>query len=81
MTIFVSKLTRLTKSDELLRIFSDFGNVKSAEIMMDRVTGRSKCFGFVEMESDDEAVEAIQGLHNSELDGSTITVKKVPPKN
>ena len=81
MTIFVSKLTRLTKSDELHRIFGDFGSVKSAEVMMDRVTGRSKCFGFVEMESDDEAVEAIQGLHNSELDGSMITVKKVPPKS
>jgi RNA recognition motif-containing protein len=81
MTIFVSKLTRLTKSDELLRIFGDFGSVKSAQVMMDRVTGRSKCFGFVEMESEEEAAEAILGLHNSELDGSTITVKKVPPKN
>lgn len=81
MTIFVSKLTRLTKSDELFRIFGDFGSVKSAEVMMDRATGRSKCFGFVEMESDDEAADAIQGLNNSELDGSTITVKKVPPKS
>lgn len=81
MTIFVSKLPRLTKSDELHRIFGDFGIVKSAEVMMDRVTSRSKCFGFVEMESDVEAAEAIQGLNNSELGGSTITVKKVPAKS
>ncbi len=81
MTIFVSKLNNTTQSDELLRMFGAFGSVSSAEVMVDKMTGRSKGFGFVEMDSDDEANLAIGQLHNSDFNGQAITVKKAPKRS
>ena len=80
MNIFVSRLNTSTKSDDLLQVFGTFGTVSSAKVTMDNVTGRSRGFGFVEMESDDEGQNAIQELHNSELNGRTITVKRAPSR-
>jgi RNA recognition motif-containing protein len=56
--------------------FEEFGAVDSAKIIMDKFTGRSKGFGFVEMPNDDEARAAISELNDSELDGRTIVVKE-----
>ncbi|MCP4437688.1 MAG: RNA-binding protein [Aureispira sp.] len=76
MNIFVAKLNYDTYEDELRRAFEEFGKVDSAKIIMDRDTGRSKGFGFVEMPDDDEARAAISNLDNTELDGRTIVVKE-----
>ncbi|MBK9014460.1 MAG: RNA-binding protein [Saprospiraceae bacterium] len=80
MTIFVSKLNNTTQSEELLRMFGAFGSVSSAEVMVDKLTGRSRGFGFVEMDSEDEATNAIEQLHNSDMNGMAITVKKAPKR-
>ncbi|GAA5219641.1 RNA recognition motif domain-containing protein [Membranihabitans marinus] len=80
MNIFVAKLSRNTSDYELEQAFSQFGEIKSAKVIMDRETGNSKCFGFVEMYEEEEAKEAIAALDNSELDGSTIVVKEAKPR-
>ena len=80
MNIFCAKLSFDTTSDELQRAFEPFGAVTSANVIMDKFTGRSKGFGFVEMDNDDEAQAAIDELNDSELDGRTIVVKKAEPR-
>lgn len=80
MNIFVAKLSPSTSDYELEEAFSQFGDVKSAKVIMDRETGNSKCFGFVEMFNDEEAKEAIESLDSSELDGNTIVVKEARPR-
>ena len=80
MNIFVAKLNYSTSEDALRGTFEAFGTVDSVKIIMDRDTGRSKGFGFVEMPDDDEAREAISQLNESQLDGRTIVVKKANPK-
>ncbi len=80
MNIFVAKLSWDTQSDDLREAFEAFGGVASASVITDRATGRSKGFGFVEMDNDSEAMAAIKELDNSELDGRTIVVKKAEPR-
>ena len=80
MNIFVAKLSFDTHEDTLRETFEEYGEVSSAKIIMDKFTGRSKGFGFVEMPNDDEAQAAINELNDSELDGRTIVVKKARPK-
>lgn len=80
MNIFVAKLNYQTEEDSLRQVFEDFGEVSSAKVVMDRETGRSKGFGFVEMPNDDEARNAISELNESELDGRTIVVKVAQPR-
>lgn len=80
MNIFVAKLSRNTSDYELEQAFSQFGEIKSAKVIMDRETGNSKCYGFVEMFEDNDAKEAIAALDNSELDGHTIVVKEAKPR-
>jgi len=81
MNIFVAKLSSRTTGEDLRELFSTFGEVTSAKVIMDRVTGYSKRYGFVEMANDDEAEEAISKLNESELDNSVIVVKKARPRN
>jgi RNA recognition motif-containing protein len=76
MNIFVAKLSFDTQDDDLREAFEQYGIVDSAKIIMDQSTGRSKGFGFVEMPNDAEALNAIEGLDNSDLDGRTIVAKK-----
>ena len=76
MNIFVAKLNFNTQEADLQEAFEAYGQVDSAKIIMDQSTGRSKGFGFVEMPNDDEALNAIEALDNSELDGHTIVAKK-----
>ncbi|MCB0595883.1 MAG: RNA-binding protein [Phaeodactylibacter sp.] len=80
MNIFVAKLSYDTHEDTLRNAFEEFGEVSSAKIIMDKFTGRSKGFGFVEMPNDDEGQEAINALNDTEMDGRTIVVKKARPK-
>ena len=80
MNIFVAKLNYDTTSEGLSAAFEQYGEVSSAKVIMDRETGRSKGFGFVEMSNDDDAQAAINDLNESELDGRTIVVKKARPK-
>ncbi len=80
MNIFVAKLSSRTTSEELERMFGEFGEVTSAKVIMDRETGYSKRFGFVEMTNDDEADNAIENLDDRDLDGSHIVVKKARPR-
>ncbi len=76
MNIFVAKLSFDTQEDDLRSAFEAFGQVDSAKIIMDKFTGRSKGFGFVEMSNDDEARNAINDLNDAELDGRNIVVKE-----
>ena len=76
MNIFVAKLHSDTSSDTLREVFEQYGEVESAKVIMDRETGRSRGFGFVEMSSEDEGQEAIRELNESQLDGRTIVVKQ-----
>lgn len=80
MNIFVAKLNFSTRNEGLSSAFEAFGEVESANVIMDRETGRSKGFGFVEMPNDSEALAAIQALDGTTLDGSTIAVKKAEPR-
>ena len=80
MNIFVAKLDYSTTGDDLHDLFSEYGQVDSAKVIMDRDTGRSKGFGFVEMENDDEGQAAIDDLNDTEFMGRTIVVKKAEPR-
>ncbi|MBK7408898.1 MAG: RNA-binding protein [Saprospirales bacterium] len=80
MNIFVAKLNFDTQSEELRGAFEEYGSVSSANVIMDKFTGKSKGFGFVEMDDDNEAMKAINELNDTELDGRTIVVKKAEPR-
>ncbi len=76
MNIFVAKLNFRTKEEKLNELFSQYGEVSSARIITDRVTGRSKGFGFVEMPDDEAAQTAIRELDGYEFDGRNIAVSE-----
>ena len=80
MNIFVAKLNYNTQEEKLRELFEAFGEVSSAKLVMDRETGRSKGFGFVEMPNDNEAQRAIDALNDTEVDGRTIVVKVARPR-
>src|SRR5690606_19848413 len=80
MNIFVAKLSFDTQEDSLKQELERFGEVTSAKIIMDKFTGRSKGFGFIEMPNDSEAQNAIDDLNDSVLDGRNIVVKKAEPR-
>ncbi len=80
MNIFVAKLNYGTSEESLRKLFEDYGEVDSVKIIMDRDTGRSKGFGFVEMPDNGEAQAAINELNESEFERRTIVVKKANPK-
>ncbi len=74
--LFVGGLPFTTTDDELKDAFSEFGTVASAKVITDRESGRSRGFGFVEFDSDDEGKAAIAGLDGKELGGRTIHVSE-----
>lgn len=80
MNIFVAKLSDQTTSEDLNQLFAEYGEVTSAKVIMDRETGQSKRFGFVEMPNDDEAKKAIKELDQAEYDSRRIVVKEARPK-
>jgi len=78
--LYVGNLTYTVNESDLEALFSEFGTVQSAQIIVDRDTNRSKGFGFVEMGSDAEAQAAIQALHDREHDGRRLTVNEAKPR-
>ena len=80
MNIYVGNLNYKMSDDDLKQLFEEFGEVASAKVIKDRESGRSKGFGFVEMDDDDSAQEAINELDGEEIDGRTIKVNKARPK-
>ena len=81
MDIFVAQLPGKVNGAILESLFARFGEVSSAKVVYDRVTGQSKKFGFVTMPNDEEALKAIEALNEFELEGKTLVVKKAePPK-
>lgn len=77
--LYVGNLAYSVRDDDLQQQFSAFGNVQSAKVMMERDTGRSKGFGFVEMASADEANSAIEGLNGKTVGGRALTVNVARP--
>ncbi len=80
MNIYAGNLSYNTQDNELNDAFSEFGEVSSAKVIMDRDTGRSKGFGFVEMANDDDGKKAIEALDGTDLDGRTIKVNEARPR-
>ncbi len=77
--LYVGNLPYSVRDGDLEQAFSQFGSVTSAKVMMERDTGRSKGFGFVEMGSDDEAQSAIHGMNGQPLGGRSIVVNEARP--
>ena len=78
--LYVGNLAYSVRDDSLLQAFAQFGTVTSAKVMMDRETGRSKGFGFVEMASDAEAQAAINGMNGQPLEGRALIVNIARPR-
>jgi uncharacterized membrane protein YgcG len=78
--LYVGNLSYSVTNASLEQMFVEFGEVRSAEVIQDRDTGRSKGFGFVEMADDNAAREAIKGLHEKEFDGRALTVNEARPR-
>ena len=78
--LYCGNLSYNVANSDLDQIFGEYGTVQSAEVIMDRDTGRSKGFGFVEMNSDQEAQAAIAGVNGREHDGRTLTVNEARPR-
>ncbi|HET9822607.1 MAG TPA: RNA-binding protein [Burkholderiaceae bacterium] len=78
--LYVGNLAYSVRDESLQSAFSQFGTVTSAKVMMDRETGRSKGFGFVEMGSDAEAQAAINGMNGQPLEGRPVVVNEARPR-
>jgi RNA recognition motif-containing protein len=80
--LYVGNLSYSISNNDLERLFSGYGIVRSAQVITDRDTGRSKGFGFVEMGSEQEAQSAISALNGKEVEGRGLTVNEArPPQN
>jgi RNA recognition motif-containing protein len=80
LKIYVGNLAFSTTDDDLRTAFEAHGEVASASIVMDRETGRSRGFGFVEMSNDEEARNAIAAMHGTDLGGRQLTVNEARPR-
>jgi len=80
MNIYVGNMNFNFKDEDLSNLFTPFGNVGNAKIIMDRESGRSKGFGFVDMENDEEALKAIAALHETEVMGRKLIVNQARPQ-
>jgi hypothetical protein len=78
--LYVGNLAYSIRDEDLQQAFAQFGSVTSAKVMMDRDTGRSKGFGFVEMGSDAEAQAGINGMNGQALDGRALVVNEARPR-
>ena len=78
--LYVGNLAYSIRDEDLQQAFAQYGNVTSAKVMMDRDTGRSKGFGFVEMSSDAEAQAGINGMNGQALDGRALVVNEARPR-
>jgi RNA recognition motif-containing protein len=80
MNIYVGNLSFKTTEEELQQLFEKFGEVGSAKIISDKITGKSRGFGFVEMPDREQALAAIAGLNGKEMEGFTLTVNEAKPR-
>ena len=80
MNIYVGNLDYKVNENDLESLFSEYGTVSSVKIISDKYNGRSKGFGFVEMENNDEAKKAVSGLNGSSLKSRDITVNEAKPR-
>lgn len=80
MNIYVSNLSFNIQDDDLRGFFTPYGEVTSAKVIMDKFTGKSKGFGFVEMSDDEAAKKAIAELDNGTVDGRNVKVMEARPK-
>ena len=80
MNIYVGNLSYQLKEQQLKELFEQFGEVESAKIIPDKMTGRSKGFAFVEMPNDQEATQAISALNGHEVNNRAISVMEARPK-
>lgn len=78
--LYVGNLSFRTTSSDLDQLFSQYGSVISAQVLEDRETQRSRGFGFVEMESDEQALAAVESLHDREFQGRRLTVNEAKPR-
>jgi len=78
--LFVGNLSFNTTENDLNDAFAEFGSVTEVNLMMDRMTGRPRGFGFVTMGSSDDAQKAIEGLNGKDLDGRALTVNVAKPR-
>jgi RNA recognition motif-containing protein len=81
MNIYVGNLPFNLQAEDLREIFEEYGEVSSAKVITDKFTGRGKGFGFVEMDNDDEANNAIKELNNAEVGGRNIKVNESRPRS
>lgn len=80
MNMYVSNLGYHVTEEDLKALFSEYGEVASAKVITDKETGRSRGFGFVEMNSDEDSRKAMAGLEGKELEGRTISISEAKPK-
>jgi RNA recognition motif-containing protein len=80
MNIFISNLSFRVSNEDLKQLFVEYGEVSSAKVIIDKFSGRSRGFGFVEMKNDDEAKKAIEELNQAEHDGKVISVSVARPR-
>ncbi len=78
--LYVGNLSYDTTDSDLRNLFEEFGTVESAQVIMDRESGRSKGFGFVEMPNSDEAQAAIEALNDSDAGGRSLRVNEARPR-
>ena len=81
MKIYVGNMPYAVTSDELSELFAEHGHVAEANVIMDRETGRSKGFGFVDIPNDGEAKDAINALNSSQMNGRTLRVSEARPRS
>ncbi len=72
--LYVGNMSYSTSEDELRELFGSYGEVSSVNIVLDRITGKSRGFGFVEMSKPEEAQEAIKGLNDQDFGGRKLTI-------
>ncbi len=80
MKLYVGNLSFKATDDSLRAAFAPFGQVASAQVVMERETGRSRGFGFVEMPNEAEARKAIEAMHEKDMDGRNLTVNEAKPR-
>jgi len=80
MNIYISNLSFGTSDANLTELFQEYGEVTSAKVITDRMTGKSRGFGFVEMPNDAEGLKAIKELNEIEVDGKNISVSVAKPR-
>ncbi len=80
LNIYVGNLPYSVNEEDLRNLFSEFGEVSSAHVISDRETGRSKGFGFVEMDNSEDGQKAIEALDGSDLSGRNIRVNEAKPR-